>query len=376
MKFIQTPESAILHLNATWFVVRDMDATESQKSMIGKIKNDDLSFFDRVESSIKEIVTKKNRNPEKPHKHHFVPRSYQKRFQGDADFLWGYIFSSKRICPVDPMRIGWLRDLYALPNEDDTQDFQVEHFFSVIEDKSAPGIERLLRGEDITEEERFWLCFFWGAAFCRSHDMIRSYQSISAKLHEQEIRDRHSSIEAVRCLLAENPSAEGISAEELFDFVHSDEYEVVYEPHSVLPAILRMMPMICHLLWQSGINVLQAPEGKSFVSGDSPVVLLPRDSHRSPGGFGSSARAMPLSRDVCLISTPKKSGIHRYAASRDDVRNLNLLVAHSAHELIIGRSQRLISSLVDATNARNRVWSPLFHVTRRELNKLNGTGTL
>ncbi|AKZ64598.1 hypothetical protein F506_19805 [Herbaspirillum hiltneri N3] len=325
--------------------------------------DDRYVFFYRVENTIKELVAKKNRNPQKPVNQHFVPVTYQERFRGKDGALWAYIFKLGRIVnDAQPRKMGWISDLYTLPNEQGAPDYQVEHFFTVVEEMSTPAIKRVLNGDEITEEDRFWLCFFWGAAFCRSYDMIRSYQALFADLHKQELRSQVSSLEAAKRLLEDGPNDDGLTAEELFTYVHSDEYEIEYGSHSVLPAVLRLMPMICHFLWQSRITILLAPEGEPFVTGDSPVVLFPTHK-RGQTGFKLSTRAMPLSSDVCLISTPRMSGVEKHMAPEEQVRAINLLIASSAHQFILGSSKDLISSLATATNAGQRVWKSLFQVS-------------
>ncbi|WP_332608571.1 DUF4238 domain-containing protein [Achromobacter sp. ESBL13] len=323
------------------------------------------AFFSRVEETIQQLVERKDRNPQKPVKQHFVPTSYQARFRGDDGLFWAYLLRTNRIHKSDPGRVGYLENLYTLPGAHGNLDYKVEHFFGVVEDKSAPAIEKLLRGEDIKEEERFWICFFWGAAFCRSHDLIRSYRALAGDLKIRELRRKYSSLEETRRWLeAELIEIQDVSAEELFERVHSDDYDIVYETHSVLPALLRLMPRICQILWDSRITALRAPEGKSFVTGDNPVVLMSLDKP-GPTGFGKphTAKVMPLSCEVCLVADGLGEGIRRRPADRDMVRRINLKIASDAQEFILGRSRALISSLVEATGARTRAWTSSFKVS-------------
>ncbi|MDO3624459.1 DUF4238 domain-containing protein [Ralstonia pseudosolanacearum] len=323
--------------------------------------DEQYAFFARVPEIIRDRIIKHGLNPQKPVKQHFVPTSHQARFRGNGGALWAYLFPLKRIVDAHPSRIGRIPDLYTLPDENGNPDYQVEHFFAAIEDLSAPVIERLLNGDELTEEDRFWLCYFLGISFCRSNDLIRSYQSLYAELHIRDLRGRYSSLESTRRELEKYPNPGEITAEELFDFVHSDEYDIVYENHTVVPDILKLIPGICQLFWKSRLTIIHAPEGKSFITGDSPVVLL-KTLAREPMGFMRAIRVAPLSSDVCLISTPRMSGIERNVANRDQVRNVNLLVASSAYEFILGRSDALISSLVRATGVERRVWEPVFSV--------------
>lgn len=323
------------------------------------------AFFSMVEETIKQLVEGKDRNPQKPVKQHFVPTSYQARFRGEDGKFWAYLLRTKRIHSSDPGRVGYLDNLYTLPDDEGDPDYKVEHFFGVVEDKSAPAIEKLLRDEAITEEERFWICFFWGAAFCRSHDLIRSYRALFGDLQTRALRHKYSSLEETRRWLEVEPTKyKDITAEGLYEYVHSDEYEVVYESHSVLPALLRLMPRICQILWESRITVLRAPEGKSFVTGDNPVVLMPLNKF-GPIAFGvpDTAKVMPLSCEVCLVADSLGEGVRVRLADREMVRRINVQIASDAQEFIIGRSQALIASLVEATGARDRTWTSSFRVS-------------
>ena len=323
------------------------------------------AFFSRIEETIKQLVNRKNRNPQKPVKQHFVPTSYQARFRGDDGKFCVYLLRAKRIYSSDPGRVGYSNDLYTLPDEQGCPDYQVEHFFSVVEEKSAPAIEKLLRDEDLTEEERFWICFFWGAAFCRSRDIIRSYQALFGDLQTRAFRHKYSSLEETRRWLAAEPAKyKDITAEELYEYVHSDEYDIAYESHSVLPSLLRLMPHICQILWESRITVLHAPEGKSFVTGDNSVVLMSfREFGKTGFGLPDTAKVMPLSWRVCLVADGLGEGFRRFTADSEMVRNINLRIAADAQEFIIGRSQALIASLVEATGARHRTWTSSFSVS-------------
>lgn len=281
-------------------------------------------FFEKVHKLIQERIIKKDQNRQKPVNQHFVPESYQRRFRGPENILWAYLFDPKQILPdAQPRRIGSERNLYTLLNGDGTSDYYVEYFFSVLEEESAPVIEKLLRDEEITEEERFWLCYFWGAQFCRSRDMISSYQSLFGEL------------------------------------------QVVYETSSILPMLLRLIPRMVEILWQSRITVLTAPENKSFVTGDCSVVLRPLDKPTNGIGFDvpGIARVMPISWSTCLVSDSLGTGVRRKAADRSMVRSINLAIASEAHKFILGQNAELIASLVRATGAKSRVWSPSFRVS-------------
>jgi len=339
--------------------------------MLGIMKENILSdpydFFERVEETIKELVIKKERNSQKPVNHHYVPRSFQERFGGPNSSLFAYIFKSKKIhANAQPSRIGSVPHLYTLPNDDGSSDVKVEHFFGVLEDRSAPIIEKVIKQDRLTEEERFWLCFFWGASFCRSHHMIRSARHLIGDLQSYSLRQRYFSLEKTRHLLGlEPPEDPSITAEEVFKLVHSNEYEVAGDANSVLPMVLNLIPEISQFLWLSCVVVLKAPKTKSFVTGDSPVVLLPMDQWR-PVGFGlpGVARVMPLSWDTCLISYSPGRGVINAIADREQVRQINLAIAGDAHEFILGKSQKLLESIVDATGAKNRVWKSSFSVSR------------
>lgn len=321
-------------------------------------------FLQEVHKTIQEQVIKKDRNQQKPVNQHFVPVSYQKRFRGPDGELWVYYFPQKQILKnAQPKKIGSAPNLYILPNDDGTADYLVEHFFGVLEDQSAPVIEKLLCEKEITEKERFWLCYFWGAQFCRSRDMIRSYQSLFGELQMQNLKMKYSSLEETRRLLQiESSDDPTITAEELFEFVHSDEYDIVYETPSILPMLLRLIPEIVEILWQSRITVLKAPGNKSFVTSDCSVILRPLDAPTKVIGFGvpGIARVMPISWNCCLVSDSSGSGVRRKTADKDMVRNINLALASEAHEFILGRNEELIASLVKATNAKKRVWSSNF----------------
>lgn len=330
--------------------------------MLGK-----YDFLEKVHATIQERVIKKDRNQQKPVRQHFVPESYQKRFRGPENTLWAYLFDQKPIRQnAQPRIIGSVPNLYTLFNRDGTSDYYVEYFFGVLEDESAPVIKKLIHKEEITEEERFWLCYFWGAQFCRSLDMISSYQSLFGEFQIQSLRRKYSSLEETKRMLQMEPCSDPtFTAEELFEHVHSDEYDVVYETSSILPVLLRLIPRIVEILWQSRITVLTAPENKSFVTGDCSVVLRPLDKPTKSIGFDvpGIARVMPISWDTCLISDSIGSGIRRKAADRDLVRSINLAIASEAHKFIIGRNAELIASLIKATGANSRVWSSSLRVS-------------
>lgn len=325
------------------------------------------SFFERVRETIQELVTKKDRNPQKPINHHFVPKSFQERFAGLDSSLFAYIFKSKKIhLNAQSSRIGSAPNLYTLPDDGGTHDLKIEHFFGVLEERSAPVIEKVIKDVSLTEEERFWLCLFWSAAFCRTHHMIRSARHFLGDLRSHDLRHRYYSLARTRHLLQQEPPEDpSITAEDLFKFVHSDEYEVIHEAHSVLPMVLELIPEISQILWESRIVVLKAPENKSFVTGDSPVVLLAMDHWRRLGfGLPGVARVMPISWDTCLMSFSPGQGFINAIADREQVRQINLVIAAQAHEFILGKSQKLIESLVNATGAINRTWEPIVTVPK------------
>lgn len=328
---------------------------------------EDYDFIQEVNKRIQERVIKKDRNQQKPINQHFVPESYQKRFRGPDNVLWAYYFAHKKILPnAQPRRIGSVPNLYTLTNNDGSADYYVEHFFGVLEEMSAPVIEKILGEKEITEEERFWLCYFWGANFCRSRDMIRSFQSLFGELQMQSLRQKYHSLEETKRLLdAESKYDPDITAEILFEFVQSDEYYVAFERSSILPTVLRLIPEVVETLWQSRITVLRAPEKKSFVTGDCSVILRALDKPIKRIGFNvpGVARVMPIAWSHCLVSDSRGAGIRIETAEAGMVRRINLAIASEAHEFILGRSEELITSLLNATSAEKRIWSSNFKIS-------------
>lgn len=332
--------------------------------MNSSVPQEPHAFMAEVEAMIREMVTRKDRNPQKPVRQHFVPRTFQKRFRNGEGELWTYHFGSRQLRRSEVGQLGWVNNLYTLPDDDGTGDYKVEHFFGVVEDKSAPALDRVAQGQEVTEEDRFWLCFFWGSAFCRSRDMIRSYQVLLSEVHMRDLRHTISSVEAAQRHLDQHGGEKyGISARELFEFVQSDAYDVEYETHAVVPPLLRLMPHLCQILWDSRVTVLKAPAGESFITADSPVVLMPLGRTQRVGfGLRGTARVMPISCDICLVSHAGR-GLRRIEATRDEVRRINMALAYGASEFLLGSNEALLHSLVCATSATNRVWRSSFTVS-------------
>ncbi len=245
-----------------------------------------------------------------PKRQHFLPRFYLDGF-GREGMLAVYDRTLNEMRVQKPEGTGVIGHFYTLEDNHGRKRFELEQALSEVEDKAAPIIKKLANKEELTADERSDMAIFVALGMCRTPDLIDSIKQMNGHMVKHMTRLMFCSAERAKEILRNGPDAPATEeelekqAQELVDFVESDQYEV--ETHHGRPKrsthshsiTLSSIPKLGYLRLES--NVM--PPG-------IPCSSMP--AHGRSGGLKCST-ALSLSSTGCL----RKSGIRTQNRSVD-----------------------------------------------------------
>ena len=142
-----------------------------------------------------------------------------------------------------------------------------------------------------------------------------------------------------------------LSAKELFDFLRRDNYDVKVHRNFSLSMMMGIVLDFAAYFHQIDWAFMRAPKKTSFVTSDSPVVLIRPAHHDTPlegiDVFTPGTRKLvTLTQQIALIMFDEGERVGWKDASQETVRGINLAVAAKSHRFVICRDEALLKSLV------------------------------
>ncbi len=249
----------------------------------------------------------------KHRRQHSVPRCYlgawadPSRPKGHAPFVWVFTkdgSSSRRKAPQNTFATG---EPYTVQLPDGSRDLRIEHGLATVENEFARIRRKILdRHAFLSSEDKLWLSLFVASMNGRTDamfDLVRRVhgsllQDAQALQRELDQASPERRKEMVKELTPRLPSSDddGMTIKDLQSIVNSPQKLLFSTIVSTESPILNGM----------GIAVLDAPEGSSFITSDTPVVWVDPTAHaRAPGvrHFGLGSRSV----EVTMPISPKQS---------------------------------------------------------------------
>ena len=190
----------------------------------------------------------------------------------------------------------------------------------------------------------------------RTPEFERAYNEMSEGLMKRITKDLFSSLDRTEEILRQEPKEERVTAEEIYQFVQSDEYRINFHRNASLRTmadlVTELTPEVMALNWA----VVHATLDTSFVTTDAPFVLVAPNDFRSRGmvGFGlrtpGAVKLFPLSQSACLIMGDfiRDEGgfeIVHEKAGVGKVTKINLALASRCERFLLGRDEALVKSI-------------------------------
>ena len=295
-----------------------------------------------------------------PRRHHYLARSYQKRFTDDGTEdgqLWRYDIEKREMRQLRPVNTAVEKEFNTLTFEDGTKDRTMESILCEFEGAAVPIIDKLERREPLTMEERDRLAHIVAVQRVRGPsfavDAARVVEFYTGTHLKMLLGDpARAAVEIKRYQEATGESLD-IAPEKLSEFVASDRFKVIGNRNASLRNMLSVASPTAGDFQQMDWQFCYAPAGSEFITSDQPFHIVPppeddgRPSlrgvgHRTPG----TRKVFPLSPRVCLVMFDKGEQTQYADTTAEAVRSINVGIAYEAFRFVIGRNEGEVRAAV------------------------------
>lgn len=287
---------------------------------------------------------------------HYIPKFYLKGFTDKEGVLW----VCERFKPIraSKPRLEAHRPDYYSHTEKGDRDETAENKLEEIESRVAPIIRKLANPKYVlTPENAGHLVIFVGFMFARVPSWRENLDRIAAQLTRETQLQLAQDEQKFHQLCADVERSTGksltVEAEELRQFILKGDYELVQKSMAFnLTAMFVTALSAIRELETYGMQVFHAPEGRFFLTSDSPVYTIRPDAKGQATlgmGFGwpDVEVYFPLNKRACLRM---RRGIQAGGriAEEGRVKEINdLIMATASRYLYSSEGHRRIARLFD-----------------------------
>ncbi len=286
-------------------------------------------------------------------RNHYLAQRYLRGFADAEGRIWVFDRRTGKLRRDTPLNTGVETHLYRFEDAAG-QVHSLEAFFTSIETKTWPTIERLDKGLDPTPEDRAILAIYTAFQFMRTPLQQRAIERFARDLTAAEI-DGVSDTEAVSNI-REAMRASGVedvpSEESLRPML--PELRAGYQLPSRGRARITLSTgtKLANLLGRMTTHFAYAGDVGAFITTESPVLLVPPPgvdldtvSFSTPGAM----KIVPLSQRVLMMFLDIGDEFGIFPPTRARVDFMNATVAANAQHLIIGPNEKLVREMSDET---------------------------
>jgi hypothetical protein len=292
-------------------------------------------------------------------RHHYIPRFYLEPFCTEG-LLWLYDRESREYRRQTAENTAVQTHYYSYEEESGAKNTAVEELLSKIEGHAKLAISSIEEGHQLSTEQRKDLAMFLAFLRTRIPDFEEEVNDVFSVLVKKDARLRFgSSQEDTQAVIERVEAWKGekfnVSAKELLEFVERENYDVETNRNVSLSLMLDVGLHFAEYFLQMDWLFFRAHKESSFVTSDSPFVVVPPAGWNSPriGNFGvlthGSGKLIPLSPTLTIVMLDKGNRDVLMNASKDTVRLINITITAKSRRFVISRDELLLKSLVRKT---------------------------
>lgn len=293
----------------------------------------------------------------KPKRHHYLPQLYLDGFTDRDGFLWVYDLDEHICQKQTPKNTAVIGHYYTFRGEDGQDRTDIEKIFANnIENKVKPIITKLDNGDNINPEEKETLSIFCSFMITRVPRFEKwvniSYAEVFKSISRSMLSSEDEVAEILELVTKETGEQLDADPKALLEFIHGDAYEMKFpRGHSLramLLAGLKMAPYLLQMNW----CFWSAPDDSSFITTDSPFLLITPEDYDPEihSGYGlitpGTRKIMPLSSKTCLAIGDRGMQMTRRVASKNLMLGINLETVANSWRYLIANNKSLLETLV------------------------------
>jgi hypothetical protein len=192
-----------------------------------------------------------------PKRHHYLPEFYLESFSRDR-FLWVYDRTLKKYRKQTPKNTTIRTHYYAIDDGSAARNTEIEQILSKVEGATKPVISKLENIEPLTGDDRYTLAVFVSLLIVRVPDFEEEANDVAQAMIKKRARIGFGKSEAeaevfLKRYQTHTGKEPGISAKELLDFIHGDDYDIhVHRNVSLgmmMDLTLKFAGCFCHMDW-------------------------------------------------------------------------------------------------------------------------------
>ena len=282
-------------------------------------------------------------------RHHYLARRYLQGFADAEGKLWVFDRKTGKLRRDTPVNTGVETGLYSF-DDPAGRPQSFEKFFSFLETKTWPTIDRIDQGQTPTSADRSILAFYTAFQFTRTPWFQRRIEA-SVKALTWSVVAGRTDDEAITSLLEamhETGMENTPSRESLLSFLPElrGGYQMPGWGRARMTVSLGMS--IAGVLSKMSSQIAYAGNVGSFITTDTPVLFVAPPfatelSLVTPGAL----KIVPLSQRTLFTFTDIGEKIEFYPPKRGVVDFMNATIASEAEHLIIGPSEELVREMSD-----------------------------
>jgi len=309
-----------------------------------------------------------------PKRHHYLPESYLRRFTrgGAPDSLFAvYDRQQDEFRIQTPRNTAVANYYYTVQTAAGEKSAHIEKGLAQVEDLAKPVIEKLPAGEQPTSHDRQNLALFIALLHTRVPQFERATLEMATGVYKKTSRlalpTQESVATRLRSLYPDQPPDDATVAQ-LFQIFQNGEYEMKFDKGWLRRMMLEMALSVGWGLWQMHWVAYRAHPTTSFITSDSPfVVLPPRKFPRVfPFTYGietpGAVKVVPLTQSLCLCIGDKGLTLQHQQVPQSEVRAINVQVARNCERNVIGRDMDLVKSIVAKAHLSGTERGPIARV--------------
>jgi hypothetical protein len=307
-------------------------------------------------------------------KDHYLPKFYLRGF-ADGERLQIFDRERKEFRTQTVLNTANERNRYTVILPDGTQDRTIEQVvLNRVETTSAAAIRKLGKKEPLTVWEREALC--WLGAFF--HSRVPDFEDSLSRFYDEVLKD------AVQLLLSSPAQTEKIlrqidpgwdrsrvSPEDIFKLVQERAYTIKFHRNEYIRSMIKMATDVVKYLIQMDWTILHSPPGEEeFITSDSPLFVEYPEDWKMLAFMGvgliipGATKYLPLSASVCLVLGDRGERFENVDISPAEVQKINEAIGWNSYKMVIGKSESLLRSVVEATGIESIPPSAGIRITR------------
>jgi hypothetical protein len=303
-----------------------------------------------------------------PKRHHYLPQFYLNEFTQN-DVLAVYDRKTNEYRNQTPINTAVEKDFYSIIDDAGKKDTSIESMLSEVETNASLVIEKLNNHKDVTFQERIDLSQFIALLIGRTPEFDATFKSLQDNLTRRISKMMFHSVEQTKDILEKHNSSDTeiseASAKELYDFVQSDQYDIEFSRINTLDVMLHLGESLAKYFCKMNWVVFHTPRDASFITTDSPLVIVPspnfpeRPFYRGVGiATPGAQKFISLTNSCTLVMLDSGKYTLHQVVSRKYVREINLILISRCYRFVIGRDKGLLKYLIEKSGLDQSEWKP------------------